>query len=628
MFGGWVWFCYGFAVGLPFFFDDLPIMTWVARHSWLDMVFSHENAYYRPLVFFVYKWGQLFPMGVRQPILHMVNLLLLWLSMVLILKIVNLCERRFDVAFLSAALFGGLPFLSESIPWITALPHPLVTFLALFATYMALRGEYANRSYYWVISLIAIALAPLAHENGAVVGVLVSGVVVLQFGVSVVRRRWLLLGLGVLLNGVLVLSRAFLPGVHTVDNVKGLSGFFPNFMYFLHGLLYPLGPIVGWLVRERQWHDFTLLGLFAVLLAMVIGLLVYQSRRWRWIARALWWWLIAAVPSIVSLDYGSLFISKRLYTLSGVGITMFWAAFLIEFAERLVSRRLRTVLVVGLTALLLTQNIGYVRHIQFLYETLDVLYAEVLVTVEDDQAGPFGFVNVPAALIWQDQVYALLADDVIFVPWSYSNLSEFIEVNFSRRQVHVATSRPLFSETEPFWLTQGLWLEGGEMRQFVVEQQTNRLGRFDARTQQFFLEDMGNVFPGMEVGANSLAYYEEGMVLERASIRLTDGADRWQIVLDWWSPGPQDATVFLHVRTAAGAVIAQADGPMLGGTMILQALHPGDRVRDVRYVTLPEGATGPFTVHVGLYRDAYRFPAFVDEVRVLDDAVFVGEFGP
>ncbi len=61
--------------------------------------------------------------------------------------------------------------------------------------------------------------------------------------------------------------------------------------------------------------------------------------------------------------------------------------------------------------------------------------------------------------------------------------------------------------------------------------------------------------------------------------------------------------------------------------MVLEALHPGDRVRDVRYVTLPEGAAAPFSVFVGLYRDAERFPAYVDGVRAPDDAVLVGQWG-
>ncbi len=625
LFAVWVWGWYGFTVRLPFFFDDLPIMTWVANHSWLDMIFSHENAYYRPLVFLIYKWGQLFPMGLRQPILHTINPLLLWLDMVLILKVVYLCEQRFDAAFLSAFLFGGFPFLMEPVPWVTALPHLLVTFLALFAIYTALLGEFTYRLHYWVVSLVTIALAPLAHENGAVVGVLVGGLVVMRFGVNVLRRRWLFLFIGVALNSALILSRLLLPGVYAIVDVKGIPDIFSNSMYFLHGLLYPLGPIIGSLVRNQQWHDFTLLGVCAVLLSVVVAVLVYKKRYGAWVVRSLWWWLVASAPSIVSLDYGSLFVGKRFYTFPGVGITMFWAMCLIQIVENFAPRRIRITLIAILSALLLTQSAYYLQHIRSLYDILDGVYAEVLTTVEDEQRGPFGFINIPAALIWQNQVYALVKDDVIFVPQSYSNLSEFIEVNYSNRRVDVASSQALFRKTEPLAWVQGEWLTDIEMREFVMKHQITRVARFEMPTRRFVLEDIGNVFPDAEASMTPVARFESGVVLEYCNVNPTDVAERWQIILGWWTPAPQDATVFVHVRDANGVVVTQADGPLLDGTVAFSALQPGDEIRDVRYVTLPANVAGPFSVFVGLYRDVYRFPAFVAGMRVPDDSVWVGQ---
>lgn len=625
---GWVWFCYGFAIRLPFFFDDLPIMTWVARHSWIDMIISHENAYFRPLVFLIYKWGQIFPIGIRQVVLHAVNLVVLWLNLILVLRIVYLCEQRFEVAFLSAVLYGGLPFLIEPIPWVTALPHPLVTLLTLLATYTALLAEHSAKTRYWYLSLFFTLLAPLAHENGAVAGIIVGGMMVVQFGTGIIQRRWHYLGTALMLNIVVILGRKFLPGVHTVSSIRGLPFLFSNFMYFLHGLLYPFGRIVGFTVQKYALHDFSLLMVFAAFLATIVGVLVYRTRQFRWIGRSLWWWLVAAIPAMISLDYGALFGGARLYSFSGIGIAMFWAGIVVEASQQLKRSVFRLMTIIGLSAIILTQSVSYLRHVQVLYDALDDLYKSILFTVEDKALEPFGFVNVPAALIWQERYFALLTDDVIFVPWSYSNLAEFVEVNSEWRAVSAATSRSLFSETDPFWLTQGPWLEGGEMRNFVIEHATNRLGHFDPKVKQYFLRDLGNVFPNEAPPFSKLAYYENGMILERVNIRPFNTADQWEIELFWWAPGPLDATVFLHVCDVSGAVISQADGVMLGGTMVLEALHPGDRVRDVRYVTLPEGAAAPFSVFVGLYRDAERFPAYVDGVRAPDDAVFVGQIRP
>ena len=56
--------CYGFAVRLPFYFDDLPKWTWLSGHDLRDIwTTSSENAYYRPLVVTIYKLGQLLPAG-------------------------------------------------------------------------------------------------------------------------------------------------------------------------------------------------------------------------------------------------------------------------------------------------------------------------------------------------------------------------------------------------------------------------------------------------------------------------------------------------------------------------------------------------------------------------------------
>ncbi|MEA3308542.1 MAG: hypothetical protein U9Q70_03395, partial [Chloroflexota bacterium] len=170
-----VWFCYHFALHLPFFHDDLPIISWLQQHNWRDIWLTQENNYYRPLAFSIYKLGLLFPLGIRQIVLHAVNLILLWWGAVLVRQIVMHCERHAGRALLAGALFVIFPFFAESVPWITALSHPLVVTLILLSAYAALKATATGRSSYWGLSLLATALAPLAHESGAVCGVIVGG---------------------------------------------------------------------------------------------------------------------------------------------------------------------------------------------------------------------------------------------------------------------------------------------------------------------------------------------------------------------------------------------------------------------------------------------------------------------
>ena len=155
-----VWCCYHFALHLPFFHDDLPIISWLQQHNWRDIWLTQENNYYRPLAFSIYKLGLLFPLGGRQIVLHAVNLILLWWGAVLVRQIVMHCEHHAGRALLAGTLFVIFPFLTQSVSWITALPHTLVVTLTLLSAYAALKATATGGSVYWGVSLLATALAP------------------------------------------------------------------------------------------------------------------------------------------------------------------------------------------------------------------------------------------------------------------------------------------------------------------------------------------------------------------------------------------------------------------------------------------------------------------------------------
>jgi hypothetical protein len=71
------------------------------------------------------------------------------------------------------------------------------------------------------------------------------------------------------------------------------------------------------------------------------------------------------------------------------------------------------------------------------------------------------------------------------------------------------------------------------------------------------------------------------------------------------SPVPTDYTAFVHVLDAAGAKIAQGDGPPLDGWYPSSVWEPGQIVADRRQIALPAG-TDPAGVRiaVGLYTPA------------------------
>jgi hypothetical protein len=81
----------------------------------------------------------------------------------------------------------------------------------------------------------------------------------------------------------------------------------------------------------------------------------------------------------------------------------------------------------------------------------------------------------------------------------------------------------------------------------------------------------------------------------------------WQAV----APVPVDYTTFVHVLDAAGAKVAQADGPPLDGRYPSTAWQPGQIIADRRQIALPGGVdTAGVRVAIGLYTlaDGARAP--------------------
>lgn len=617
---GLVLLTYGFTLGLPFFHDDLPIMTWVNRHGWGDVWFSQENRYYRPLAFTFYKLGTLLPLGLRQGALHGVNLLFLWAGGLLLAKVVQLSGRGREESYLAAVLYLLFPFLSEAVPWITALSHPQVAALTLLGAYGGLKAEQEGKLGYWTLAFIAALTAPLAHESGAVSAFVSGGVILFACGWRSTERL-IRVALVAGANVVVVGARGLIPGAYTATELAGLPDLLPNAFFFLHGLLYPVAPLLQAVLGRWGGHDFTLLAISGALLALLLALLA-RGGRWRWIAQGLWWWAVAALPAVLALRYAALFVGERTYTLAAPGIALLWAGLLVEVSRRLPQRWPRKALFTTMVGVLLVQNLGYLQHKRALYLRLDALYAEVLSATADGGHAPLGFVNLPAALTWEKRVYPLVTDDAVFVPSGYTNLGEFIEVNLGEfREVRTATAPAIFEQTNPFWLSQGPWLEGEALRDFVI-QGPAWLGRHDGTGSRFWLDYVGSIAEDSPASSTALARFEGGPTLHDAhAVPLEDG--RLALTLEWSGVDDVDATVFVHLRDGTGQVVAQADGAALGGLLPLELWQVHDRIEDVRYLTLPPDAKAPFTVQVGVYQGAERFPAFVDGERVPDDAVVV-----
>jgi len=615
-------FCYGFVLRLPFFRDDLPIMTWLSGRSWVEIwTRSSENQFYRPLAFTIYKLGRQLPSGADRVILHAVSLLIHWASACLVMAVVRLRGRSAEEALLAAILFAVFPFTFMAIPWITAMSHPLVTLLTLLAVAAALRSQEPDGMRWWGLSLLATVLAPTAHESGYLCGVIVAGVLLIERGWRGLRRLSPL-ALGIALNLAALIWRSSVPGAGEAA-FAGLQDWVGNTMFSLHGLVYPLGSLIGTVVSRLGIQDFLLVLTAAIGLAVVWLALTLRDRDLSWMASGLWWWGCGMLPAAASLRYGYNYTSPRVYALAAPGLAMVWAALIVRLSSVVTASWIRLGVAVSLSAAIVTQNVVFLRRQRHLFTTLNAVYRRVLdvAAYEGGEPAP-GFVNLPSSMAYPEKTYAMILETVLFVP-PYSDLPEFFAVNGLRQADGVVFS-PVVADSGYVCALRGEGLAWDDMRRFAVEHESIWLARW--RDGRLVLDEVGNIEAGHQVtSSDPLVTFEDGIAIESASTdKAADGG--WTVAIDWLVQRPVDAQIFVHVRDAEGRMVMQADGPALGGTVPPWSWHRGDRVHDVRYVSACP--TPPCTVQVGLFNDDGRYPAYLDGGRCADDVCLVASFGP
>jgi hypothetical protein len=168
---------YARSLALPFYSDDLVQLPWLRDLS-LSALWTQVSpyGYYRPLAFSI--WLGMRDIGIEWTPggLRLLNLLghAVAASLVGWLAIEIDSERRTTSGALAAAFFAAYPFAYQAVPWVSAFFYPLVVILTVGAVIAYLRARDTGDWKWMAASLAATGLAPFAHENGMLVGLLVA----------------------------------------------------------------------------------------------------------------------------------------------------------------------------------------------------------------------------------------------------------------------------------------------------------------------------------------------------------------------------------------------------------------------------------------------------------------------
>ncbi len=632
---------YGYSLRLLFFADDLPIFTWLSAREWGDIWRAAEGGYWRPLTFVVYRLGLGLPIPARHVALHAVNLLWLWASALILWRLVIRLTGDRQQSLVAALLYVAFPFLSTTIPWVTAMGHPMVTFCVLLAAHAALRASHAalrashagpqvasthrSAALWTAVTLLATFAAPLAHESGAVAGAIVAGLILWegrrQPGLR--QRAQLTVAALSLSTSAFLLRPADLGGgLPPLPTLRQLG---ENGMFFVQGLLYPLAPLVSRLSGGLGGSDFAPLGLAGIGVALLLATLARHRPRTRvWIVPALGWWACAALPALLFFTFPALYIAPRLYSLSAPGIVMLWAGLLVELGRWQRPPRLRRwgplLLTTSLLGLVLVQNITLIIRDRAALLMLDDVYRALLQEAAEPEHQPMGLINLPSSLQLPDP-YPLSQNDVVYVPW-YTDLTTFFHVNLGREVPAPARGvyGPLLVEVDaqPQPAADGLWLEPAAAVDFAAQHATVWLVDLDAGRSRFRLREVGSFTRDAVSEDTFLVQFAGGPRLLDATAAATEEGT-WVLTLRWEAVGALPAEIFVHVYDGAGALVTQADGAAMSGLVPIWAWQAGT-LRDVRYIAPPVDAVPPYTVQVGIYTVEGRLPAHAAASRCPDDA--------
>jgi hypothetical protein len=599
---------YGRSLRLPFYSDDLVQLAWLRGLTFGELWGRvSPYGYYRPLAFSLWiAWRDLglplTPAGLR-----LLNLAGHALAAALVGRLATTldAEQRPLSGIFAAAIFAAYPFAYQAVPWVSAIFYPLVVILSVGAAlaYRQFRTGTARRSPLPLIASVALAgLAPFAHENGMLAGLLVALFELVGWlahrgeGRGRLPSPWPLLHVGLNAAFMIAWFRVRPGGVATLD--LGLGGLARNATMLASGLAFPLAPLATLLTRVGVPLA---LGVWVIALAAV-GLLVWPTRRaWPLAAVSAGWFVLSVGPPLVTMRPDWLADAPRFLYPAAVGAAVWWGVALSRVGAgpepaRPVGRWARYA--PPLLALAAIAPGAYFAHrgIEWHLRGAEAIW-DAVAAARADPGTSLLLVNLPNRLAPQTGFYPYFDGGAILLP-SQVPAGEIAGAHLDEnrpadRAVTVGAILPPVAYRR---VTYGDPLDVGALGDLIGD--GGRVYVADYGGEAVRLRYAGMLVDDSPPG-EVIARFGGSLALRGAESGIEGGVLR--LVLTWELTGPLEGTptMFVHLVGADGTPVAQADGDPLLGLYPLRAWPVGSVVEDVRYIALP--GEGPYQVYVGVW---------------------------
>ena len=629
------------------YFNDDPSghFAWMEGRSLIDFFASSAAyGYYRPVVFAALRLFEILFGTAAWPhnpfadhalliLLHAANTAFVW-------ALAWRLGGRAAYAWAAALLFATLPFGYEAVAYVASLTHPLVVFWVLAALLLydrQRRGQIPDSRFQipedgtlpltpgpWSMapSLAAAVLALLTHENGLFVLPALAGVDWLRRpgdGLRDRARRLWPFAVPAVLYMLLWLA---IPK-NSQEGLNSLADVARNAVPFLQALVYPLLP----LLRLDTADGWSLAALAAALVAL-FGWLAWRAGTWRLWAFAVGWVALSALPSLLFLNPAYVYGSPRLSYLPAVGVGLLWGLPLVRnrVSSHKLSFYLTAVLSMVYILVLIVPSRPFVRcQLDFYAETSRFardMAARAAVAPPGQEVvfvnAPFFFSSIPVRPDGCPNPYPWTPTGGILIP-PYAQPRDFVRFNGGPDR---ASSGVTFPGYAPGWRTFGPEIAPDGLRDMV---ESATVAVFNLGRGGFF--DLTTAWqPGANSTDTALASFGEALELNEAEAVLGGDALDARLVWHVLEPPPFIPAVFIHVYDAAGALVAQSDGPPAGGFAPLDLWQTGDGLVDERRIDLPALPPGRYTVAAGVYNpaDGARLAADGRDGRLPDDLWVIG----
>lgn len=602
---------YGRSLALPFFFDDFVHLPYVDATSLGEMWRTAGSlAYYRPLTFVLWKLLYL-ALSHHSPVAqHAINLLLHLLNGLLAAQLAGSLwddAYRWPRRWLVATLYWLFPFGYQAVPWVGALSQILVTTLILLAlacywraltTHQVPTTTAVSPRPWHLVSLFFTFLAPFAHENGILVGPLLTLLLWTTPGRKLADglRQGIIWTIPALLwFPIWWLAPKAVSGQIEINSGEPL---WQNLTYFAQGLAYPTTWLGGWLHDGRGWGDMTaalmLIGLGLLLAALVLWLGGATRRSLLpWL-----WWLTAVFPATLLLRFDYVINGPRLLTAASVGIAWLWADVAIHLLTLPRGKPLwRYGLVLGLLLLLLGQNVAFIEERMGLHRLLGTAVQQATQLYQQTAPQPITLINFPSWLAPTQASYALGHEGVQFWP-DYAQPNALVAVqtgqpatvNLVRHDATRATPPYFYGVSGPplDWAT--LLPAAGQI--FVADYAPEGIAVRPAGAA--VAAPTGDPLATFGLGENGRL-----LTLHRASATPQPGGLLIDLLWQLHDPPGAEITVFVHaVDRQTGQLVTQLDGDPLAGTYPFSQWAANQTLRDSRWLPL---ANPDVALLIGVY---------------------------